>query len=283
MGDHSTESTEYLDDNDEPANPLTLWSTNNGVAVGFPEYPIASWIGDTKGYGKTLLPYTTALYNQTKELDLGLSRVLMSTLKSARGVISLTKGEGASNKIPEVMDEGTVILENGLALNTHSTPSINQQIADDIIANLIAHTSEAWRVPAYKLAINGSTTVHSAAALIELNKPQLEMHQARAEMNRENVNRIFHIENGLASVENNSIQGQNVVENWEPKYMDLQLSEKERIENAVAKKAAGIADVYKMAEEILPQINSVDEAKAYIDELEKEAVAPATGLARFGK
>lgn len=275
------EYSDYRGPDGKVANPLTLWSNLNSGGMGIPEYPIATWLGSTKGYGLSLLPVSSSLYKQTKELDLAYSRILMSTLKSARGFFALSKTEGASNKYPETMDEGMGILENGLALSTHSTPGINQQIANDITASMAAHTSEAFRVPAYKLAINSSAVIPSGAALIELNKPQLELHQSRAEMNRVNVDRIFRIENGLASVENGKIQGKDVIEDWQPNHMDLQLPEKERIENAVAKQAAGIFDVNKVAEEVLPHINSKEEAQAYIAELEAAPVVEKTGVERF--
>lgn len=281
--EESQDAIEYLDDAGEIANPLTLWSNTQANGLGIPEYPIAAWLGSTKGYGKSILPVDYSLYKQTKELDLATSRVLMSTLKSARGVFALTKAEGASNKIPETYDEGTTILEQGLSLATHSIPGINANYSNAIIANLAAHTSEAWRVPAYRLAINDSTTIPSGVALIELNKPLMEMHQERAEKNRENVNRIFHIENALASLNNGQQQGEDIIEYWEPHQIDLRLSEKERIENAVAKKNAGIMDVNHVAEEILPNINSYEEAQKWIEELEIAQVeeAPARGVNRF--
>jgi hypothetical protein len=259
---------------EEIANPMTYFQTTESGDAVTPEYPVAIWSGSTTGYGSDLLPITDGLYHQTLELDLGSSRVLMSAVKSARGVFAVSRDEASSNVIPDAADEGVVMFEMGQQLSTHSIPGTNIKEAMAVLEKMAAFTSVAFGVPSYRLGLSAAA-VESAAALRELNKPLIRDRQSRVALNRSNVSRIFDIERILASMENGEATGKDITETWIPHDMKFEKTDLEVLNEKKLQLEMEVTHLEKVAEEVLPHVNSPEEAETWLEEVrEKKAAQP---------
>jgi hypothetical protein len=265
----------------EAGNPMTVWQDQQGSGFVSPEYPIAIWTGSTSGYGKELLPITEGLYKQTLELDLGASRVLMSALKSARGVFAFSRDMESSNVLPEVIDEGGVVLEHGQTLATHSIPGINIKEAMAVLKEMAAITSEAWQVPAYRIGIN-ATSVPSGAALRELNRPLIRNRDSRIQLNRSNVSRIYDIERILASMENGSATGEAIEETWVPNEVQFERDRLEVLNEKKLELEMKITHLERVAEEVFPHIDTEEQAENWIAEVKEKTPEQAPAPAQNG-
>jgi hypothetical protein len=274
VGDYeSGDATDYMA-GDEVANPMTYWQSTKAGDVTTPEYPVAIWSGSTTGYGVDLLPVTDGLYKQTLELDLGSSRVLMSAVKSARGVFAVTRDEASSNVIPDAVDEGVAMFEMGQQLSTHSIPGTNIKEAMAVLKEMAGFTSVAWGVPQYRIGLSAAT-VESAAALRELNKPLIRDRQSRVALNRSNVARIYNIERILASMENGEATGKDITETWIPHDMRFEKTDLEVLNEKKLQLEMEVTHLEQVAEDVLPHVNSPEEAAAWMEEVQEKKAATA--------
>ncbi len=277
--------SEYWLDNEQAvvANPLTVYADDHTGGAG-PEYPIVTWLCDTSGYGGSLLPVQTDLYQQSKEFDLGASRVLLSALKSARGAFVLTKETGASSIVADVLDEGVVELNHGQGLQTMGHPASNSRDALGVIMEQYALTASAYNVPAYRVAVSESLQVPSGVALEIINEPLMRDRRARIELNRKNTARKFSIERALASLENGVPYPADIVEHWEPNELQLPVDPSIQADAWQKQIALGITDVVDVAREFAG-LESREQAENYLETLRKQETAQqqpvASGLARF--
>jgi hypothetical protein len=271
------------------ANPMTVWQDQSGSDIVTPEYPIVIWTGSTDGYGEEILPVSTGLYEQTLELDLGSSRVMMSAIKSARGVFALSRDVDSSDVMPETVDEGPVVLEMGQTLGTHSIPGINIKEAMAVLQNMVASTSEGFQVPAYRLGINASSVAAmSAAAIRELNRPLIRLRSDRITLNTQEVSRLYDIERVLASMTNGEATGEGIDETWIPNEIDFTQSRLDLLTEKEKELALKITDVHNVVQDVYPELDTSEKAEAYLEELTERApepVAPAapTGISRLGR
>ncbi len=265
---------DYMANETDVANPMTLWQIQQGKQAVTPEYPIATWLGSTSGYGSELMPVTDGLYMQCKEFDLGASRILLSALKSARGVFAFNQGETAGNSIPESISEGDAVIPPDTNITTHYIPAVNSKDAMEVLVNLAAQTSEAFQVPAYRMGLTANITIPSGAALRELNRPLIRLRNSRTEINRTEVARMFDIERILASMENSSATGEGITEIWEPDELQFSVSELERIQAAREKVEAGFADVNQVVEEVFPHLDTQEKVDNWVGEIEARKPEP---------
>lgn len=247
----------------EVGNPLTIAAIDNG---GGPEYPVVTWLCDTTGYGSSLMPVASGLYDQSKEIDLGASRILLSALKSARGATVLTKDVGGSNIIPDVLDEGIVVLEQGQKLSQLSHSAGNARDALAVLQQMMSDTAAAHNVPAYMVAISESAQLPSGVALAILNEPLARDRRARIEINRANVARKFEIEMALAGIENGTRCSRDAREHWEPNVREFPQDPLAQAQAWRAQIDLGISDVNEVAQEFAG-LNSREEADNYLAQL----------------
>jgi hypothetical protein len=209
------DASDYLLDDGSIANPLTYWRNKQNDPT-LPEYPVAPWIGDSSGSTTEIMPVDLGLFNQSKEYDVSFSRVLTASLKSARGAWEFHRDQGASNVVPDAIDEGMFATEQGQSVTAHSVAGSNSESALAVIRSGMSDTATAFGVPSYKLGLTADTAVQSGVALAIMNAPLMADRSRRIELNRANMARIFRIECALASMENGAPIGSGVVETWTP-------------------------------------------------------------------
>ena len=254
----------------EVGNPLTLWADDND-GTG-PEYPIVTWLGDSAGYGGALLPVQTDLFEQGKEIDLAASRLLLSALKGARGATVLTKDPGGSNIIPDVLDEGVVVLEQGQALSQLGHAVSNSKDGLDIVQKMMQSIAASHGVPGYMMAISDSVQMPSGVALAIANEPLSRNRRGRIELNRENVARKFALETALAGIENGTGFG-DVTETWKPNAREFPVDPEAQARAWKQQLDIGLVDVVELAQEF-KSLDSREAAENYIATLTKPEPPP---------
>jgi hypothetical protein len=232
-----------------------------------------------------ILPTSDGLFRQCKEIDLAASRILLSTLKSARGVYEFNREAGASNVVPQTIDEGVVGTEHGQKIQVHHVPGVNSNYAMSILNEMVAHTAASYGVPSWKMSVSSTAMVPSGAALRELNRPLNAARQARIEANRSNVARKFAIETALCSIENGSAVAPGAVESWEPEEEPIISDRMADLQAAQLELQMGIASVDDIAASIYPELDTEEKLMNYMDSVRAKAPqpapAPASGVARL--
>lgn len=272
----SPDASDYADDSGI-ANPLTAWKQRQGDAT-LPEYPVITWVGEPIA-APTLMPVSLGLWEQCAEIDLSMSRVLMSGLKGARGLFEIHREMGASLVLPENADEGVVVTEQGLTLKHHPSTGTAPKSAMEIIDAIALHTAASYGVPAYKMGINSQAQAPSGVALALLNQPLAEERQRRAELNRSQMARLFAVEMALVSSVEGSPVGAGVRETWTPK-------EVSQITDPTAEAMAqetwqrlGIASVERTAMALVDGIETVEQARNFVAEVRTETQPAAASPA----
>ncbi len=269
VGQQNADDT--VDSKGELTNPLTALQ-DSAKDWAIPEIPIALWKGNVNGVGEELLPTSATLYKNDIEVNLAACRALTANIKSATGMVVVSKDVGASPVMPKGISEATTILNAGQSVNVLQVPAANSAVLMDTIEKIVAYMSEAFGVPAYKTTISSDTTVPSGVALKELNKPEERTRQARANINRQNIDRIFKIEVGLAAIDNKSPDfGKGIIQTWTVNKESFAMSELDVI--AVQEKELNtlkIKDVNDIAKERIPSLANATDA-----ELEKHFEAKA--------
>jgi hypothetical protein len=264
---------DYLADDGEIANPLTLWRQMRNDAT-IPEYPVICWSGDGI-ISTTVLPVSLGLWDQSRELDVSLSRVLMAGLKGARGVFEIHREAGGSTTLPENADEGVVLTEQGISIKTHSGNAPSVDAALRVIDAIASHTAAAHGVPGYKVSISTQAVVPSGAALALMNQPALQERDRRINLNRSQALRMFRIETSLISAANGTPIAAGVTERWNPEPVPQIRDEMQ--ERLIAEKdlALGVESVAGIAQE-LRGLDSLDAARNYVAEVAAEATKQPT-------
>lgn len=206
---------DYMLPTGEPVNPLTYWQNTSGDLT-IPEYPVITWIGDSAGDTSDILPVDLGLYRQSFEYDIGLSRTIGAVLKSARGSWEFHRDQGAAGALPQAIDEGQFVTENGQSVKSHSISGANSESAMAVLKAGMADTAVAHGVPLYKLGLTADAAIQSGVALQIMNAPLMADRSRRIELNRPSVQRLFRIECALASMETGDSIGSGVLETWIP-------------------------------------------------------------------
>ena len=270
---------------EEIANPLTVLQDESKDWT-VPEIPVVLWQGTVDGVGVELLPTNTTLYEQDKEINLAASRQLFAGIRSATGVIAFSTELGGSPIISDNIGEATSMLRPGQSLNILSVPGSNTTALMDAVEKNIAYLGESFAVPAYKLTVSQNTQVPSGVALVELTKPESQYRQTRANINRQNMDRIFRIERGLAARANgNPAYGAGIKQIWTVKDPAVTYSDIEKLDILLREKQAGIIDEREIVRQRLPQFADAtdEEIDLYLDGLRKAPAAPPAGTGRFGR
>lgn len=265
----SGDASEYMDA-EGIGNPLTIWKQRQNDPRML-EYPIAVCLGEVVA-SPELMPVNLSLFEQSKEIDLSYSRLLMSGLKGARGVFELHRDAAGSVVLPDNVDEGIVVTESGITLKTHSPNSGNVTSALQVVDALIAHTAASYGIPLYKVSISQNTAVPSGVALQIMNQPMMMERQRRIELNRAQNARMFAIEMALVSATEGTPIGAGVVESWEPNPIPVVVDEREQREIARADLEMKVASVERVAMRLFSEINTVEQARNYIEELKTETM-----------
>lgn len=270
------QASEYMI-GDEIANPLTAFRQKR-QDWSLPEYPVLGWNGGQTTDTGIVLPTDTSLYLQCREIDLAASRVLMSSLKAARGLFAFSRAEGASPTIPENLDEGIAILEHGTTIETKNVPGVNSQYAMDVIDGMASHVASAYGIPPHRMTTQVQAQLPSGAALAEANKPLEQARLRRYYANKSAAARKFRIECALAAMLNDSNVGDGVIETWRPKSEPTVSDRAADIANAEAMVRNKWSDGVRAVMSLIPQLDTQEKAQAYLDSLEPlpEPVQQAT-------
>ena len=277
---NSESASEHYDKSGEIGNPFTILQDDKHDYT-LPEYPVAVWYGGSND-AVSLLPVDTELYDNSLEIDLANSRILLASLKSATGMVVFSRDNGASPIIPDNLGEGVNILGAGQSLNVLSVPAVNAETAGKIVADNMAMLAEAYGLPSYKLAMSKMTQVPSGAALNELDKPAQDTRQRRAGINSASMNRIFNIEMCLARIDNddkNIFDG--ISQRWTVQPLTHE-TELDRLEEAQRLKDLGITDNKELVKKVFDDIDTDEEAEKYLEDLEVVDETANPTLGRFG-
>ena len=269
--DDSATTRDYIGDSGEIANPLTEWQDKQGDFTS-PEYPIIVWQGDSDGIGKELIPVSDTLYLSSLEIDLSASRTSMSANKGARGAWMIENGIGASTAVPQAVDEGLGTLKEGQKMVVLTVPSGNIAEARNTNEADADYLSDAYGIPPYLMSLSKNTQVPSGEALIQANKPLEWKRKERYAINRDEMKRLFDIEMALAGIEGGEPVNSDVKQNWMVLPMDVQKTKVQLLEEAKLERELGIIDEAEMLVRVNPDIETREEAEAYLKSLN---LAPA--------
>ncbi|MHC4621670.1 MAG: hypothetical protein ACYTEQ_28340, partial [Planctomycetota bacterium] len=261
---------DYRNSAGEIANPLTEWKQK--VDYSSPEIPLVPWYGSSIGWGTDILPIDSQIYTQDKEINVASSRLLMSSLKSARGVFAFTKDKAASNVVQEIMDEGPVVMHKGQELDVKGVAAVNSLQAFDVLARIAASVSEGRGVPAYMTRVEGSADFPSGEALRQANEPLTKTLTMRTEINRAGVRRKYQLERAYAGMSWGKEQGKGIVEHWQPPLKQFAETPEQILARGKEELAMKIADHVEIAKRLY-NFNSRDEAMAYLETLTQEEEA----------
>lgn len=272
---------DYRDDSGEVANPLTMWQDDQSD-WSTPEYPIIIWQGTSNGVGKTIMPVMLNLVDASREIDLSASRTSMSANKGARGAWLLTSSAGSQGGVTPPIDEGMAALKEGQSAVVLTVPSGNIETASKVNQDAAAYLSDSIGVPAYQISVDQGANFPSGAALIEAQKPLNAMRQKRYKLNRAEMAKQFEIEKALAGIETGDPVAVDVKQNWVVAPIDVQKTDLEILEEEEKRIAMKISDKVNAIVATNRNVESREDAEAYLEQLEPEvvAVAPTNGLRR---
>jgi hypothetical protein len=277
-------ANDHMDAAEEVANPLTVLQ-DDAQNWTIPEIPVVLWYGSPDGAGSSLLPVSTNLYENDKELNLAECRLLTGGVKSATGIIVFSNELGGSPIMPDNLSEALVQLKPGHALNVLHVPGANVTALDGVVEKLGAYISEKYGVASYKLSVGGNTNIPSGVALVELNKPETKYRQGRADMNRAGMDKIFQIEKGLAAIDNEDPNfGAGITQTWtvnDPTFTQTEAEIQAAIKEDIA---LGVIDKRGAVRARVPSMENAtdEEVDAYLETLLVVAPAPQAGTGRFG-
>ena len=274
-------AVEWTDDGGEIANPLTV-NQDRWNDYTAPEYPIVIWYGGPSGASKELLPTSSRLVESDLEIGLSASRTQYCANVGARGQWIYETDLGATPSYPETFAEGMNMLKPGNRASVITVPSGNIDIAEKVNNNAMHYMLNTYNVPSYISGVSQDVTVHSGAALMELNRPMNMMRQKRTSVNQSGMARIFDIERGLASVENDRDTFAEIEQTWIVNDVQIFRTETEILDAQQKKKALRITDEAQILVDVEPEIDNREQAKNVLDELELQATPAAQGtLGRF--
>ncbi len=258
-------------------NPLTYWQ-DKSEDYSSPEYPVITWQGSPAGVGNCILPTQTSLYESSKEIDLSASRTSMSANKAARGAWFFTSTDGATNE-PTSFDEGVKTLEEGQSALVLSVPAGNIKTADTINNSNANYLSDQWGIPAYLLAVGENTTVPSAVALLELNRPAVMMQNKRAAINEESVDRLFDIEVALVSIETAKEVAADTEQIWEVSSLEVLQTKTELLNELKIEKDMGLIDNTGILLRLSNGLTTKEQAEEFLATIKP---APVSTVNRLG-
>jgi len=286
--DFKTDSSgDHIGKDGGPANPFTVLQDESGDWE-VPEIPIAIWRGTVNGVGDVLLPVSTTLYDNDLEVNLAASRCMTANIKSAMGMVVVSKETGASPVIDGNMGESMSVMNDGQSVNVLSVPAINSEILMGNIEKITAYMSESKGVASYKTTISNGTAVPSAVALVELNKPEERVRQARGNMNRHGMDRIFQIEKAIAANDHKQPSlNKDISQLWIIHSETYAESAKDELEIAIAEKdVLRIKGTRQIARERVEELKdaSDDEVDEYLvnQEIAAEVAPVAPAISRLG-
>ena len=270
--EHGAGVYEYTTDGEPPtkdniANPLTL-NQDEYDNPRAPEIPIALWYGSSTGYGTTIMPVDTTLFQQCREYDLANSRIMYCMLKSANGITVFQTENGANPVISTNLSEGLAHLRHGQSLSFLNVPVANSVGSHDILNSMMANTMDAWGVNSVLAGIKQTAQFPSGTALIEANKPSSEKRQERTEINRSEMAHIYQIEMALASRENGSEVGRDIKETWIVDNIRYSKTDLELINEQTALIQAKLTDPAHAIVAVNHEIENTEEARELIDTFE---------------
>jgi hypothetical protein len=262
----------------EIANPLT-WANNQYDNIYGVEYPVVIFKGGFNITSNKLIPVSSSLFENCLEIDLALSRVLHTSLRSARGSNVLKNPE--NNPLPHTT-EGNIVLLDGQEMSIMGQPVSNSVGALDVIVSLTRIVAEGSNVPGYHVIHEGGGQAESGISLYIRTLPAISFREHRANVNKTEVARLFQIERGLYKVfseKNQDLAGPEVVQVWNPGRFIMPEAELDKVTRVKASLDAGFID-YPTAIMEMHDLPNIKSAEAYIDEMEErktEYPAPTQG------
>jgi hypothetical protein len=212
----------------------------------------------------------------------------MAANKGARGAWFFTNEAGASPNQPESFDEGVSKLEAGQSALVLSVDASNIDSASKVNADVTAYLANSYSVPPYQMpsgqatGTRAVTGIPSGIALVELNRPLTLQRQRRFKLNESSMDRVFHIETALASIEAGTDVAVDVVQKWQVLPVELHKTDTELLTELKAKQELGVVDAAQIVVETNDSIETREEAQAYLDELTPVVVATPQGNTGIG-
>jgi hypothetical protein len=186
-------------DNGEVLNPFTKLQDASGDMLS-PEIPLALWYGMPDQAGGELLPTVDTLYQTDMELNLSACRALSAHNKAADGMFVVTTEVGSTPHVIDSIAAGVSQLPEGHSITSVSVSGSNARELMETVQLDCAYISESYGVAAYKTIVNQNAQVPSGEALKQLDKPENQIRQDRADLNNSGFERIFRIEKAVANI-----------------------------------------------------------------------------------
>lgn len=274
-------SSDFLGDDGEVANPLTELQDKHGVYTS-PEYPVIVWKGTTRGIDGNVTPIDLAMMETCGEIDLTDSRTSMSANKGARGAWYLTSAAGASTHRPPSFDEGVSELKEGQSALVLSVDASNIEVANKVNNDNAAHLANSYGVPTYEMSVDQATQMPSGQALIIANRALNAFRMKRAEINESEMAKEFEIEKALIGVETGELVGVDVEQGWTVGPYEIEKTRTELLTEAKLEKELAITDNAAIVIKTNPDIETREEAQAYLEELTPVVVSTPQGNTGIG-
>jgi hypothetical protein len=250
------------------ANPLTYMQNKDGFE-DVPEYPFVLLRGGYMPLSPDLCPITYELYNLSREIELGWSRVLKDSLSAGAGIRAVTN-EQTGMPLPEAL-EGQVVLNRGQSLTVHHGGDVSNALAS--VESLIRNGATGYSVPARIVMDQSGSQPASGLALIVETEPLNDAREYRISLNRGEIKKIPTIERALIGFHS----GREL--DYEASFtfgsLGVPRTEEERIAAIKARRELGLSDFVQDIQDYYDL--TPEEAKERIGTMRERAVEfPAT-------
>jgi hypothetical protein len=195
--DYDSSAIEYEIDG-EQANPLSWYAATN-PDVSVPEYPlivIKGGICDTA----ELTPITDSLYLDSKAFDVAASHTLSKSQDNINGTIVITRDHESPHALPRTLSSAIALepKQDAKKLDSDSSGAID---ALEALERLMLHCAAGYSVPDYLVVSRDHTlTASSGVALQVKARPLIKNREYRAELNQQQVAKLFEIEKYLLAI-----------------------------------------------------------------------------------
>jgi hypothetical protein len=170
------------------------------------------------------------MYESVLEIDLAFSRLLKDGLNAARGKDIITNELGAP--LPRSL-EGIIALQKGQTIETIGRTAKEAVDAINVVENEARTVASGFGVPGYMVISEGLATPESGIALAIKTAPLIETRERRVKLNKQQVDKVYHIERGLLEVHSDDTLP-SAKQIWNPGRVVIPETESEKIANLSA-------------------------------------------------
>lgn len=262
---------EARDKSGEVCNPLALYTLERLQGAG-PIYPFAVAYGDKMSSG--LLPVSTSLYEDCRELDIGASVVLSAGLRGAKGAQILTQTqEGRGDAVPGNM-ESLISLSYGWDMKQGGWPASHAKDALALLQALARQKAEEHAVPGFMAASTGIARPTSGLQVVVESEPLLRNRRERISLNRSGVSRAWAVTRALINSVDGGRKGSEMIpadmrETWNPGRYTFTLSPSEERDMLKKDLDMGVATQGEVAKTIY-SLDSREKALNYLADMKEQ-------------